>query len=119
MDGTVETTNLTFYGGKVVCTDSSGNPNGYWAIPELIIDIGPYSGGDSCELVITGVTSFTIPPSWQGINIIYTHLLSFGPSGLLPDNPNQTESYVSYSGPQGSLEVCQAYHLPAWKAGRP
>ena len=120
MDGTVETTNLTFYGGKVVCTDSSGNPNGYWAIPQIILDFGTGAGQpDSCELVMTGVTSFTIPPEWKNLNIVYTHLLSFGPSGLLPDNPSRTESWVFYSGPQGSLDPCQAYNLPAWKAGRP
>jgi len=120
MDGTVETTNLTFYGGKVVCTDSSGNPNGYWAIPELLILFGSGAGQpDSCELVMTGVTSVTIPPEWKNLNIVYTHLLSFGPNGLLPDNPSQTESWVFYSGPQGNLDPCQAYNLPAWKAGRP
>jgi len=120
MDGTVTTTGLTLYGGKVICTDSSGSLNGYWVTPEISILFGVGAGQpDSCELVMTGVTSFTIPPTWGHVNIVYAHLLTFKDNDLLPDSSQWTETYASYTGPQGNLDPCQAYNLPAWKAGRP
>ena len=118
MDGTVTSTGLTVYGGKVVCTDTSGNPTGYWAIPELVLGFG--TSADSCELVVTGVTSFAIPPEWGRLSIAYAHLLTFNSAGeLMPDSPSRAQTWTAYSGPQGNIDPCQTYHLPAWKAGRP